>query len=333
LDHGVQHLGLEGDADALTVLAMLTLESAADLHAAQTALDTLLNVADDLGIDVAIFKGMAIGSRWYDDPSLRPAYDIDIFVAPEQLDRMGELAAHFDPAPGTEQAISAMVKENRVFEHTVSIDGFDVDIHRDPMNLTLESRLLGDIWVTAEPIELPNGTVVRMLNLEWSLIQALLHLFRDNFADLLHIYDVALMLDADPDWGAVAAYVEREGWTDLIRFSLGYVCDVLGRTSPLPTVISPQSRMLITTVWPRRLRLQGHDSVARAYRRQSLTGILVRGRRLETVRPLALRVFPPRSVIDHRSTATSDPYIVALYRWRRAQHRQARAARAPDRRP
>ena len=324
LDAVVRNHELDGDHDALVQLTMRSLESAADTRAALEALDSLLDTCDTLGINIAVFKGLAIGSRWYPRPELRPACDIDVFVDPEQIDRLGELVERFATKPGNRAAVEGMVAEGRVFEYSLVVDRVAVDLHIDPMNLVVPTRQQQLLWEHTEMIPIPNERKIRTLDLELTIVQALLHLFRDNFADLLHIYDVSLMLDDDPDWHFIEAFIETEGWTDLVRFSLGFVCDVLERPSPLPRDISTNSRMAISTFWPERILLKGPESIIANPHRQSMASLLIAGRRLDVAGAMTRRVFPSRSVIDDRFEDSTGSYPVALYRWRRSQQEEAK---------
>ena len=286
---------------------------------------------ESLGTDIAVFKGLAIASRWYDRPELRPAADIDIFVNPEHLSRLGPLADALATGPASGAVVEHMVEHDRTFEYTLTVDGVDVDLHLDPMNLAVPSLQRDLIWQRTELLPIAGGPTVRALDLELSLIQALIHLLRDNFADLLHINDVRLMIDEDPDWDFIASFAAAEGWTDIIRFSLGYVCDVLGVPSPLPRDLSRTSRALIGLAWPERIRLRGRDSVVRSQRRQTLASYLIAGRRTEVTRALLHRVFPPRVVIDDRYPGCNCPYPVALIRWRLVQRARLKRARSHPR--
>jgi hypothetical protein len=189
------------------------------------------------------------------------------------------------------------------------------------MNLVLPTLQEHEMWDDTVTVSLPNGLEVRTLSLEWAIIQALLHAFRDNFADLLHIFDLDLMLDDDPDWGRIAEIARSEGWTDIIRYATAFVCDALGRPSPLPRRIARWRLKLIESVWSRDLLLQGADSIVTSMRRQSALDVLTRGRTQELVGAYAKRLTPPREVIDLRAGPTDDPYPVALFRWRLSQAR------------
>ncbi len=328
VDLMVQEQGPDADYDALVHLAMRSLESAADTNTSITALGTFLDVSDSLGIEIAVFKGLAIGARWYPSPELRPAVDIDVFVDPDQHDRLGDLVEAFSSDPSSREAVDAMVAEGRVFEYSFFVDGVLVDLHVDPMNLVVATRQQHLMWQRTELLPISDGRSVRVLDLELSIIQALLHLMRDDFADLLHLVDVSLMIDNDPDWGFIETFAETEGWTDLIRFSLGVVCDTFDRPSPLPTSLTPINRILVSLFWPDRIRLRGAERFFQGPQRQSMASLLITGRRLDVTRALAHRIFPPRSVIDDRSETSNFPYPLALYRWRRGQRAEIKRAQA-----
>jgi hypothetical protein len=214
-----------------------------------------------------------------------------------------------------------MAASGRVFEHSIEVGGIHVDLHRDPMNLVLPTRQEHAMWDDTVTVSLPNATEVRTLSLEWAIIQALLHSFRDNFADLLHVYDLDLMFDDDPDWGQIAEIARSEGWTDIIRYATAFVCDTLGRPSPLPRQIARWRLKLIESIWSRDLLLQGADSIVTSMRRQSALDVLAKGRNVELAGAYAKRLAPPREVIDQRAGPTDDSYPVALYRWRLSQAR------------
>ncbi len=332
VDDAVRRLDLDVEHDALVLLAMHSLDSAAATAAARTALGSLLDIADSLGIELAVFKGIAIGSRWYSRPELRPAVDIDVFTAPDQSARLGEFAAAVSSKPKSRAVVDAMVAEGRVFEYPLFIDGVTVDLHLDPMNLVVPIRQRAVVWERTECIDIGEGRRVRGLDLELSIIQALLHLLRDGFADLLHVYDLSLMLDDDPDWGFIQQFADTEGLTDAIRFSVGVVCDILDRPPPIPTDLSPYSQAVTAIVWPRRSRLGGFDGAFDGPHRQSLASLLISGRRLAVASALARRVFPPRVVIDDRSPGCDCPYPIALLRWRLAQRTEIKRRRTPARR-
>ena len=211
-----------------------------------------------------------------------------------------------------------------MFEHSASIEGVALDIHSEPFNLLLAPEQRTEFWQGTELLSLSGGGTVRVPNLEMSLLLALVHLMRDNFADLLHIADVGRMIDAEPDWSAIEQFAEAEGWTDIVRFSLGFACDTLEQQSPLSRRITPRGQALISALWPARYLLKGARSVVRSHRRGTLLCVLITGRDRDVATALLRRVFPPRTYIEYRYRACRCPYPVALARWRISQHIQYR---------
>jgi hypothetical protein len=307
-------------------LAMRRLEAAAENHAALTAVAEVLEAAAALDIEVAVAKGVAVGSRLYRDPDLRPTIDVDVFVAPHSLDRIGDLALALGASALDKEAIDAMVAEGRVFEVTLTTSGADIDLHRDPMNMVLPSARERDRWDRTTTVALTDGTKVRTLDLEDTIILALLHLFRDNFATLLHVNDVRLMMEAGPDWDEVERRAAADGWTDIVRYATWFVASTFGLDSPLPTTIARWRKAVIDTVWPPSLLLHGADSIVRSQRRQSALSLLALDRPGALAGAYARRVIPPRAVIDLRAGPSDRSYPVALADWRLRQRRENRAS-------
>ncbi len=223
---------IELDDGVAKRLTMSTLAAAAENGAALRALSTILDVASDLGMEVAVFKGVAIGSRFYPDPLRRPTIDLDVFVSPEDPGSLGTLVTTLGQTPSHGLAVDAMVAEGRVFEHSIVLDGTLVDLHRDPMNMVLAATDEQARWDRSEVITVADGLEVRTLDLEDTVIQAALHLFRDNFADLLHANDLRLMIEAGPDWDEVERRSAVNGWTDLVRYAVWAAADAFGMKIP-----------------------------------------------------------------------------------------------------
>ena len=278
---------MDRDHEALVELAMHSLDSAAEMGAASSALVHLLDVASALNIEVAVFKGVAIATQWYEDPGRRPAADVDVFVNPGDIEQLPALIGAFADRPEAADAVRAMIGEGRVFEYSLLVDGGTIDVHLDPMNLLVPTQQARIMWERTTMVTLADGHTVRTLDLELSVIQLLLNLFRDSFADLLHFHDLDLMLNNEPDWDFIESFVEVEGWTDIVRYALAVGCDVLGRTSPLPRAIARGNRIAIERIWPREVRMAGSDSLAQSQRRQSLVSLLIEHRRRDVALSLA----------------------------------------------
>ena len=182
------------DHDLRARLTASAIASAAEHDSTLAAATSVLAIAADLGIDVAVFKGLAIAYRFYTDPTLRPATDVDVFVAPHHTDRLPTLARALGVEDTSE--IEALTSNGSVFEVMAVVDGVAVDIHSDPMNMIVPSKDPEERWSRTISVATPSGFEFRTLDLEDSIIQSLLNSFRDNFADLLHINDLRLMIAA-----------------------------------------------------------------------------------------------------------------------------------------
>jgi hypothetical protein len=329
-DHGVaalvdaefQRRGIEIDPDLAAALASSTFAAAEEHDTALNAVVTVQEVAAGIGVDVAVFGGLTTAARWYTEQQNRPAV-VKIFVSPTQVDRMGDLAVALGDESPDVPIIDSMAASGRVFDHSIPVEGTHVHLYRDPMNMPLLTLQEQAMWEDSVEISLPNALDVRTLSLEWAIIEALLNAFRDNFADLSHIFDLGLMFDQDPDWDRIADIAEAEGWTDIIRYASAFVCDALERPSPVPRRVARWSLKVMESIWPRDLLLQGADSAATSMRQQSALSLLVKGRAPESAAAYVKRVAPPREVIDLRAGPTDDPYPVALFRWRLSQARRS----------
>ena len=313
-----------GERDALVLLAMRSLESAADAAAAEGALIRLVEESVHLGVELALFKGLAIGRRWYPQPELRPAVDVDVFINPNQADRIGSVVEALTEGDANRGAVDAMVVEGRVFEIPLAVNGVAVDLHIDPMNMVVpmrRRRCCGN-----EPSRCRSAGSTR--SERWT---SRCRSSRDSStcfgttSPTCCTSTTSLMMDHDPDWGFIAETAEREGWTDLVRESIGYVCDVLGRPSPLPRALGnePPAR---SAIWPRRIRLRGDE------RLPGPTPIVRKPAHPPSPRRGAGSERPgyslPAAVVDDRLGGSGAPYPVALYRWRRAQRVEIKQLRS-----
>lgn len=222
--------------------------------------------------------------------------------------------------PSATAAAQIAQESGRPFDHAIDVDGFPMDVHSDPFKLLVSPLDPGAVWDRSESITTESGRPLRALDLESSVIVALIHGLRDNFADLLHLYDLDLLLDADPDWDFIENHTSLEGWTSLLRFALSFACDQLSRIPPIDTTVPPISSAVMSRVWPRQILLQGNDSFVASLRRQALVGLFIAGRRMEVSQSLVRRLVPPRAVIESTGVQHEDvPYPMALCRWRKGQ--------------
>ena len=101
---------------------------------------------------------------------------------------------------------------------TLPTSGADVDLHRDPTNMVLPSTRERDRWTGTTTVALPGRDEGAHLDLEDTVILALLHL-SGQLRDAVHVNDVRLMIEAGPDWDEVERRAADDGWTDIVRYA------------------------------------------------------------------------------------------------------------------
>ncbi|MCP3855657.1 MAG: nucleotidyltransferase family protein [Actinomycetia bacterium] len=331
----VMRQNLRADRHALNTLARNVLNTKRQ-HALQTnALCTVLRRLDGVA-PVGLAKGLAIELALYAERGLRPSADIDLFLHPDDLSHFGEVVSAIGGSSDMGESLRWVARAGRVYEHTVQAEGATFDIHTDIANLILPIRQVELFWERLTQIPCPNchgdhGPWV--MDLDLSLVIAVLHFARDRFVDLRRLNDLKQMLDAGPDWDFISEFVQVEGMRDLISMALDVICDLLGRTHPLPSASVANRWLASRVVWPEHLHLRGYDERKRRERTaQAAVSLLLSGRRAEVARAVARRVFPPPDLLDAFGYSERGPYPVRLVRFRVDQTKELRSRLAEDRR-
>ncbi|GEM_PF-1724915 len=309
--------------------------AAADLatrHRHRTLWDTLATTRARLeahGIDAVAIKGVTAEARWYDRAGERPCTDVDVLVAPDAIAHADDVLDALQPDHPLRGHLSDLVRAGVMQSVNTVVDGVAVDVHFDLFKLGMPSTAHDEIWERTERHPLPDGTKVRVLDADISLVHFLLHLNKDSFAMLLGFVDVARILRSDAvDWSFVARFVRDEGLDVPVSRALATVTDVLALApSPLPRASGARAVVWDVT-WPRRAMLLGSSGTHRS-RRQDVLPYLVRGRASDAVRWTWRTILPPTVAVARQYPDVHGPYVVRLARgrWRTARERR-RALRA-----
>jgi hypothetical protein len=164
----------------------------------------LLGVLDALerrGIAVRVLKGTAIGHLDYPDPALRTFGDVDLLVRPESFDAAvaalsdaGHRRRYPQPRPGFDSRFSKGTS-------FVTVDGFEIDLHRTftmgPFGLRLA---LDRLWERSTEFDL-GGRAVSALGAEERFLHACYHATLGEVRPrLMPLRDTAqLLLERDLD--------------------------------------------------------------------------------------------------------------------------------------
>lgn len=222
--------------------------------------DALASVSDRLGalgIEFAVIKGVPAEARWYDRTGERPCHDLDLWVAPSDVRRVGEVVAALAPDHGLRDHLPEVFGRGLGQSIDFAVNGISVDLHVDLFKLGPPSRQPDRLWAHTGPFVLPDGREVKVLDAELSLVHFLLHLNRDSFCWLLGFSDVARILCCEEiDWDAVGRLVEDEGLDASTWGGLEVVADALGIPPPSRSQAGWRGRVW-RVVWRPSVCLQG----------------------------------------------------------------------------
>lgn len=169
-------------------------------------LDEALTHLAAAGIRTVVLKGPPLAARLYPDPSLRPSQDLDLMVAPADLDR----AAAALETLGYQAEKGLLARYYRENHH-------HIHLHREntpPLELHFRATTgfgiivpAADFLSRARPWPTPGGAVAWVLAPEDEFLYLALHAARHLFVALVLLYDLKLflLLHPDLDWRLVAA--------------------------------------------------------------------------------------------------------------------------------
>lgn len=283
----------------------------------------------DIGVDVALVKGVADERRWYEREGERPCVDLDLLVNPAQTHRVAEVVALLDPAHGLRDDIESLYARGLLQSIDLQVDGVAVDLHLDLFKLGVRCRQPDLLWAHTMPGPFPDTGTVRLLQPELALVNFLLHLNRNSFCWLLGFADVVRLLDrATIDWVVVDELVRAEGVDVPVHGSLRAVTETLGvPCRGLRSLRGPRP-WLWRVLWRTSVRLQGDVGWIRFRHRLHWLPFLLDGRLPEALRCMRAQLLLAPALIDHVSPGRGPwPWRLLTGRFRRAGQRRHAIAR------
>lgn len=196
----------------------------------------IVTVFDSATVPVLLLKGAGLAYTEYASPHLRPACDIDLFIAPDMLARSERALT----ASGYERRNEPDVELTSGQRHYERDDGFGkqlVDLHWRVSNVRLFAGALSfeDAWRSS--VAVPRlGQSARTLARIDALLLACVHRVAHHYddPDLLWLWDIHLlcrgMTDDDADLILAAAASHRV--CSVIAHSLNLTCTRLGTVVP-----------------------------------------------------------------------------------------------------
>ena len=282
------------------------------------------------GIEVATVKGVTAGERWYDRRGDRPCSDVDLLLAPNQLERATDAVRILDLGHPWGEHVSELATTGRIQTVTTHVDGLEVDLHFDLFKIGIPTRASRDIWDRTTPFPLPHGGTVRVLDDTTALLHFLVHINKDRFQRLLGYADVArIIATGRVDWTLARRVAEREGLTVPAFRTLDVVLDRL--ELPWPVELDRPTGMRVglwNLIWRPGIRLRGAEGRLRFRRRGDWIAFLARGRMLEALRWWLREMWPPSSAVNARYAHVRGPYLWKLLKGRVMKAQNTRATLA-----
>ena len=265
----------------------------------ERTLGAVVTRLEERGITVATFKGVTAERRWYDRVGDRPCRDVDLLLAPKDLDRVDEVVDALEPTYPFRTGLRRRIEEGIQQGWTLSFDGVGIDVHAELPKLGVPSRTTELVWGRTVPFQLASGRTVLVLDPEAQLFSFLTHLIKDRIPVLLGFVDVARIVDrSELDWDAVADLARADGLEVPLRMTLDAVLAQLGLPGPrgrrrMRRGAAPAWRVLCRPG----VMFQGRTMYEHRPRRLLLMPLVISGRRWEVTRWLLRRAFPPAHVV------------------------------------
>lgn len=260
-------------------------------------------------IEFTAIKGVTAEARWYDEMGERPCRDVDLWIAPDDLNRFEEVVRILQPDHPLRDTVQGFVNRGYLFGLDIRLEsGVSVDLHADLFKLGLRSRTAGTMWGRTEEFTSSRGSTTRVLDSETALIQFLLHLNVDRFSRLGRITDILRVWNQEPlNWSYISQIVTGEGLEVPVYMSLFAALDPLDVLVPIERP-SGLRAWLWNRIWP--VESQALGDAAEQWRlRQRWISLLARGRLLESLTWISGRTFPPPQVLSYFYPDTRGPYL------------------------
>lgn len=316
--------GIEVEPEARAVLAAMALGGR---HRSQELTDAALAITtelDSLGLEVSVFKGIAVERRWYPRAGARPAFDLDLWLSPFQLQRAREVVELLHPEHPLAGDVAGLVARKQLRSVDLSWNGIPVDLHFDPFKFGVWSDQLEMVWSRTE-IE-PDG--IRVMGEPAQLLVSLVHLNKDRFSKLVGFADVARAVAAPGLADAMWELASAMGVTLPVSCSARVVEQTLRVDLPIPPPRSGWRTWLWHRLWPETAGLLGSDGRVRPNMRQHLIPFFCDRAGFDAWSHLRHVLFPPKALVEYfNPLVKGDPYPIALWRARfGARPQEARSA-------
>ncbi len=288
------------------------------------ACNEIAETAAGLGIDVFVIKGIANEARWYSRLGERPAWDIDLVLAPWHRHRVRDLLAALQPHHSLLSDPSALWSP-RLQSIDFGFHSLPVDLHLDPLKLEVATTRKAELlFENATSLGTDEGHAVKVLGVESTLVLAALHLNKDRFRYLLGYVDlVRISADSRLDLDRAVRIAEALCLARSFRSTIAAAQIDLRMPQPAQFELD---NWLWNRTWPQSVRMLGTEGQDRFRYRQFFLPLLEGGRWAEVLIAFWHRLFPSAYELWRNFPQEKGSYLGRLMRGR-IRHRLTRFRR------
>jgi hypothetical protein len=255
---------------------------------------------DGAGVRVIPIKGPILAAGDYGDIGLRDSLDLDLLVAPEDVNRTARVLTKIGYSGWDVDAarLPALIRSG--CEHSFECEscGVALDLHwkLSPPYFPLELSF-AELWAKRRPVTLA-GRELPAMSSEDELLHLCFHATKHVWCDLSLVCDVAAVLTAQPtvDWDRLLELARRTRTRDILLLGLHLARSVLGVQLPKAVGAVVDKRGGVHSLSTRLVRRLAGESVSctglAKEIRTSLFYIRVRERFVDRAR-FCLRVLMP----------------------------------------
>lgn len=315
-------LGLSVESTAATELNRIDALGWARNRMLLDACHEIAQTAEQLDIDLFVIKGISIEARWYSRLGERPAWDLDLVLAPWHRHRVGDLLAALQPRHSL-LSNSAELHSPRLQSIDLGFHSLPVDLHLDPLKLEVATTRQPDI-LFENSTNLATDRSVRILGLEPSLVLTALHLNKDRFRYLLGYVDlVRISADSTVDIDRAVRIAQDLGLARSFRSTVAAAHVDLRLPQPPGFELND---WLWNRTWPQSVRMRGSEAQDRFRYRQFFLPLLEGGRWAEVLIASWHRLFPSAYELWRNFPEEKGSYLGRLIKGR-VRHRLSRFRR------
>jgi hypothetical protein len=214
-------------------------------------LNQILKTFKEESIQVIVLKGAFLAETIYPNIALRPMFDIDLLIRPEDLARVRQL---IEDLGYHHCLVEGKLLDEAFIGRSAYLKQFMLHIHWTLVNVERYKRVTSidveAMWRRAKPVKIA-GSEAKTLSPEDMLLYLCLHLsIHHVFSGLIRFCDIREVIkfyDGQIDWERLTINAQRFKLQRPIYYALYYTKELLG--TPIPQDVLTELKPLKTNHW------------------------------------------------------------------------------------